>query len=129
MSLIIPAFNEEKRLPLTLIRIKSYLETVEYTYEVLVIDDGSTDLTFNRTKELCSAWPYLKVFTLGHNCGKGAAVKKGMLLAKGEVRAFSDADLSVPIEDLPVLLAPLPDKAQVVIASRAKDGTVIQIPL
>ena len=126
LSVVIPAYNEEARLPATLERVREYLDRSPEPYEVIVVDDGSEDGTLRIAREAAAAWPQLRVIGLGRNQGKGAAVRAGMLEAGGGVRLFSDADLSTPIEELPRLRAALGAGAQVVIASRALPGSVIE---
>ncbi len=127
LSLVVPAYNEARRLPGTLHRIREYLDAAGEAYEVIVIDDGSTDGTVECARDAAIAWPQLQVHMLTRNSGKGAAVRTGMLLARGAHRAFSDADLSTPIEELPKLRACLRGNCRVAIASRALAGTHIEI--
>jgi len=125
ISIIIPAFNEALRLPATLDRVESFLKTYGLTAEVIVVDDGSRDATAEVVRQRAAAWPQLKLVESARNAGKGAAVQLGMAQARGRYRIFSDADLSVPIDDLEKLLRPLRGGAGVAIASRAlKDSQV-----
>lgn len=98
LSIIIPCYNEEKRLPKTLFEMKKYLdENVSFPYEIIVVDNNSTDGTFEvaiRFEHLMKELRVIKCKTKG----KGAAVREGMLDAKGEYRAFVDADNSVSID-------------------------------
>jgi len=126
LSLVIPAFNEELRLPATLERVRQYLDSTGEQYEVIVVDDGSLDGTVRVAGAAAAIWPQLRVIPLPRNLGKGAAVRAGMLASGGEVRAFSDADLSTPIEELPKLRERLDSACQVVIGSRATPGAVIE---
>ena len=96
LSIIIPAYNEEKRLPATLARVREYLAASNWEFtEILVVDDGSRDGT-------CKAAEAAGVRVLRNpgNRGKGYSVRHGMLQAKGEWALFSDADLSSPIEEV-----------------------------
>jgi dolichyl-phosphate beta-glucosyltransferase len=127
LSLVIPAYNEAIRLPPTLARIREYLDSEPDDYEVLVVDDGSTDATVAAAEAVARDWPQLRVLRLPENRGKGAAVREGMLHARGALRAFSDADLSTPIEELPRLRARLGGDCQVAIASRDAPGSDIQV--
>lgn len=125
ISIIIPAFNEALRLPATLDRIERYLSTASITAEVIVVDDGSRDGTADVVRRRVGQWPQLKLIAAERNGGKGAAVRLGMVAARGRYRIFSDADLSVPIDDLEKLLRPLRSGAGVAIASRGlKDSQV-----
>jgi dolichyl-phosphate beta-glucosyltransferase len=127
LSMVIPAYNEARRLPPTLARLRDYLEAGPDTYEVLVVDDGSTDDTVFVAQAVAREWPQLEVLTLPQNQGKGAAVREGMLHARGALRAFSDADLSTPIEELPRLRSHLGGACHVAIASRDAPGSDIQV--
>jgi dolichyl-phosphate beta-glucosyltransferase len=127
LSMVIPAYNEARRLPPTLARLRDYLDAGADSYEVLVVDDGSDDDTVAVARELAREWPQLEVLTLPDNQGKGAAVREGMLRARGALRAFSDADLSTPIEELPRLRSHLGGACHVAIASRDAPGSDIQV--
>ena len=118
VSIIIPAFNEEQRLPKTLARLHEYLDSAGEEYEVIVVDDGSSDSTRDLVNQTAEAWPKLKLVSYGRNQGKGYAVKQGMLAAVGEHRILSDADLSAPIEEMVKLRAKLYQNCQVAIGSR-----------
>lgn len=119
LSVVVPAFDEAQRLPPTLARIREYLDAQNEEYEVIVVDDGSRDSTADLAEQVGSTWPQLSVIRLGRNQGKGAAVRAGMLQARGDHRLFTDADLSTPIDELPQLRAQLHDRCAVAIASRA----------
>jgi dolichyl-phosphate beta-glucosyltransferase len=118
LSVIVPAYNEAARLPATLHRLHEYLEETEPAYEVITVDDGSSDGTPDAALKIASDWPRLRVLRLLANRGKGWAVRAGMLAARGELRLFSDADLSTPIEELPKLRERIRGATQVAIASR-----------
>jgi dolichyl-phosphate beta-glucosyltransferase len=127
LSMVIPAYNEARRLPPTLARLRDYLDAGADSYEVLVVDDGSDDDTVAVARAVAREWPQLEVLTLPDNQGKGAAVREGMLRARGALRAFSDADLSTPIEELPRLRSHLGGACHVAIASRDAPGSDIQV--
>ena len=127
LSMVIPAYNEARRLPPTLTRLRDYLDAGADSYEVLVVDDGSDDDTVAVAQAVAREWPQLEVLTLPHTQGKGAAVREGMLHARGALRAFSDADLSTPIEELPRLRSHLGGACHVAIASRDAPGSDIQV--
>lgn len=97
LSVIIPAYNEAKRLPLTLIDIDKHLREREYSYEILVVNDGSTDETADIVIRFTHLINHLKLINNKENKGKGAAVRQGMLGAKGNWRLFMDADNSTSI--------------------------------
>ena len=105
LSIIIPAFNEEGRLPKTLDSILLYLQARRYDTEILVIDDGSSDRTSEIVNTYRRTYPGLRLVSNGGNRGKGYSVRHGMFEAKGEIALFSDADLSTPIEEADKLLA------------------------
>ena len=105
LSLIIPAFNEERRIGKNLDRILSFLQSQPYPSEIIIVDDGSRDRTGELVRERCGKHSGVRIHQQPRNSGKGGAVKQGMLLGNGEYLFFSDADLSVPIEMLPVFLA------------------------
>lgn len=124
LSAVIPAFNEAERIGDTLERVVSYLSGEAYSWEVVVVDDGSTDDTAAMAKE----WAHtsdsermVHVQTIPHG-GKGWAVKKGMLAASGQYRFMSDADLAMPIEQLDGFLERMEEGYDIVIGSRQKAG-------
>ncbi len=121
LSVVIPAYNEARRLPETLATIHAYLSGRPYTWEVIVADDGSEDGTAAIVEEFGRSHPEFRVYSFPH-LGKGAAVKQGMLLAGGEYRFLCDADLSMPIELLGRLLPPDAPNADIVIGSRESAG-------
>ncbi len=127
LSIVVPAYNEEQQLPATLARMRAYLDDRDEPYEVLVVDDGSSDGTLALARKAAVDWPRLQVLALAENTGKGAAVRLGMLTAKGEHRVFSDADLSTPIEEVEQLRARLTGNCAVAIASRALPDSQIDV--
>ena len=127
LSIVIPAYNEETRLPSTLQAVRSYMAASPRPYEVVVVDDGSRDSTPRLVQSMVDGWPELRVLGLGANRGKGAAVREGMLQAAGRLRLFSDADLSTPLEEMEKLRAAIEGGAEVAIASRVVPGAVIAV--
>ncbi|MBI2165905.1 MAG: glycosyltransferase family 2 protein [Chloroflexi bacterium] len=121
LSIVIPAYNEERRILKTLERVLAFLKAQPYTWEVLVVDDGSTDSTAGQVEELARGEQGLRVLRLGHQ-GKGWAVKQGMLDARGRFRFFCDADLAMPIDQLPRFLERCTAGVPVVIGSREAPG-------
>ena len=117
LSIVIPTFNEEARISGTLSRVIEYLTTQDYQWEIVVADDGSIDHTIRLVDLEIAKHSNIRVLHLPHR-GKGWAVKNGMLAAEGEYRVISDADLSVPIEQLDRLLPPLGPDADIVLGSR-----------
>jgi dolichyl-phosphate beta-glucosyltransferase len=124
LSVVIPAFNEEARLPATLARVRAYLDARGAPYQVLVVDDGSSDGTAAAARAAGGA---VQLLRHAHNRGKGHAVRAGMLAASGEQRLMTDADLSTPIEELPKLEAELRRGFDVAIGSRAVAGARIEV--
>lgn len=127
ISIVIPAYNEGHRLPATLDRIEQYLRQTGMPAEVIVSNDGSRDDTADVVRRHASSWPQLRLVSAERNGGKGAAVQRGMAEARGRYRIFSDADLSVPIDDLDKLLRPLRSGAGVAIASRALRASEVEV--
>jgi dolichyl-phosphate beta-glucosyltransferase len=123
LSIIVPAYNEEHRLPPTLAKLHAFLQTQPYRYEIVVVDDGSKDNTIGVTEALMATIPNLRIVRQIPNRGKGAAVRRGMLEARGQIRVMCDADGSMPAEELPKLLAPIiACKAEIAIGSRYVEG-------
>jgi dolichyl-phosphate beta-glucosyltransferase len=115
LSLVIPAYNEAKRIEATLKNFAGFLKSQNYDYEIIVVDDGSVDGTGNVVKKLNVN--KLQLISNGKNLGKGAAVKKGMLNAIGEVRIFTDADMPVAPENFNKFILELKNHCDVAIAS------------
>ena len=126
LSIIIPSYNEESRLPATLDRITAYVGSSGRETEVLVVDDGSKDGTAAVAESFRSKIPTLRVVSNGINRGKGYSVRHGIQEARGRVVLFTDADLSAPIEEAEKLLAAL-DTADLAIGSRAVDRRLITV--
>ncbi|MEY4529628.1 MAG: hypothetical protein RLZZ156_349 [Deinococcota bacterium] len=119
LSIIVPTYNEEIRILPTLASIAVVVSGIEANWELIVADDGSRDDTVRLVQEL--GWANLKVVAHA-NTGKGGAVRRGMLAARGQYLLFTDADNSTPIEELPKFLAAVQQKADIVIGSRAFAG-------
>ena len=127
LSVVVPAYNESTRLPESLRRMREHLDAAGEEYEVIVVDDGSSDDTYGATVALAETWPQLTVLHFEQNRGKGAAVREGMLAARGEHRLFSDADLSTPLDELPRLRARLQGDTRIAIASRGLADSQIEV--
>lgn len=123
LSIVIPAHNEESRLPPSLEKIDAFVRAQNFPCEVLVVENGSSDQTYEVTAELTLTRPYLRVMRLKGR-GKGLAVREGMLAARGEYRFICDADLSMPIEQVLRFIPPALDHPAVAIASREVKGAV-----
>jgi glycosyltransferase involved in cell wall biosynthesis len=127
LSIVIPSYNEELRLPATLESVAAYLKASGRTAEVLVVDDGSKDRTAAVAESFRDRIPSLRVVSNGVNRGKGFSVKHGTQKARGHIVLFTDADLSAPIEEADKLLAALDDNHDVAIGSRAIDRSLISV--
>jgi dolichyl-phosphate beta-glucosyltransferase len=123
LSIVIPAHNEEFRLPRTLAEIDRWIAERDETVEVIVVENGSSDRTADVVREFQAAHPYVRLIE-GVPQGKGNAVREGMLAARGEHRFLCDADLSMPIDELQKFLDPPAVTADVAIASREAPGAV-----
>lgn len=122
LSIVIPTYNEEKNIRKSLARVFSYLEDKDYSYEVLLVDDGSEDRTLEIVREFFGDREELRIIENPHR-GKGYTVRTGMLSAEGNYILFTDADLATPIEELDRLLIWLRDRDfEVAIASREGFG-------
>jgi dolichyl-phosphate beta-glucosyltransferase len=127
LSIIIPAFNEERRLPKALDSIGMYLKVHSLRSEVIVVDDGSSDATARLAASYQDKYSNLRVLSNGSNRGKGFSVRHGMLEAHGEIALFTDADLSTPIEEADKLIAALRERSyDGAIGSRALDRNLIE---
>ncbi|HTL83223.1 MAG TPA: dolichyl-phosphate beta-glucosyltransferase [Bacteroidia bacterium] len=126
LSIIIPAFNEAARITPTLHSFHSFLENNFPSFEILVVDDGSTDETVTVVRSLMKELPRLKIIVCPGNKGKGNAVRAGMLAATGDMRLFSDADGSTPITEISKLLQPLlNNECDIAIGSRYAPGSEV----
>jgi dolichyl-phosphate beta-glucosyltransferase len=128
LSIIIPAYNEEARLPRALALIRDYLAARGLgvsQVEIIVVDDGSTDATARVAEEWSRQLPFLRLVSNGENRGKGFSVRHGMLEARGRISLFTDTDLSAPIEEADKLFAALKAGNDIAIGSRALDRSLI----
>ncbi|SVC65558.1 uncharacterized protein METZ01_LOCUS318412, partial [marine metagenome] len=127
LSIIIPAYNEEKRLPSTLVTTIDFLKRQKYASEIIVVSDGSIDKTKEIAEGFKRSFSEFTVIEYFPNIGKGAAVKLGMEVSRGDYRLFMDADMAVPIGFLPKLLKNLSNPYQIVVGSRAsRDSKVLR---
>ncbi|MCY3915606.1 MAG: glycosyltransferase family 2 protein [Chloroflexi bacterium] len=125
LSIVIPAHNEESRLPPSLAQIDAFLRTKSFESEVIIVENGSEDRTYEVARDCARAYPNVSVIQSPDNLrGKGLAVKQGMLAATGDWRFICDADLSMRIEELAKFLPPHSDGHDIVIASREAPGAV-----
>lgn len=121
LSIIIPAHNEELRLPASLEKIDRFLAAQSFHAEVVIVENGSTDRTVNIIQDYQKRFPYIRLFQETRR-GKGLAVKRGMLEALGEYRFLADADLSMPIEEIIKFIPPALKDFDIAIASRESTG-------
>jgi dolichyl-phosphate beta-glucosyltransferase len=128
LSVIIPAYNEQDRLPKTLKEIDKYLKSQKYDYEIIVVNDGSKDRTAEVVREAMNEIKNMKLIDNKQNRGKGFVTRQGMLEAEGEYRLFTDADNSTPIEQIENLLPFFKDGYDIVIGSRDIKGAKIENP-
>lgn len=118
LSVVVPAYNEEERLPRSLARLHEYYEAQPYPYDLVVVSDGSTDRTAEIVREFTREHPKVRLIEYTPNRGKGRAVRTGMLDASGDLVLFCDADLATPPEETEKLLERMRDGADVAIGSR-----------
>jgi len=128
LSVIIPAYNEEKRLPKTLKDIEKYLKAQSYSWEIVVVSDGSKDNTAQVVRDLSSKIQNLRVIDNKENHGKGYVVRQGMMEAKGKYRIFTDADNSTSIEQVEKMWPEFEKGFEVIIGSRDIEGSVLAVP-
>jgi dolichyl-phosphate beta-glucosyltransferase len=127
LSIIIPAYNEQARLPATLQIVTQYLAAREWAFrEIIVVDDGSKDATVAAAEGFARKGHPVRILKNPGNRGKGYSVRHGMMEAAGEWLLFSDADLSTPIEELEKLYA-VGDSTPIAIGSRALDRSLIGV--
>lgn len=128
LSVVVPAYNEEQRLPQTLMAIGDYLSRSPYTYEIIAVNDGSRDGTASAVEALIGKVAKLKLIDNRANHGKGYVVRQGMLAAKGQIRLFTDSDNSTPIQQVEKLLPFFKQGYDIVIGSRDAKGAKLEPP-
>ncbi|MBU2635291.1 bifunctional glycosyltransferase family 2/GtrA family protein [Patescibacteria group bacterium] len=128
LSVIIPAYNEEKRLPKTLREINNYLKKQTYTSEIIVVSDGSNDKTVEVSRSMKPEINNLKVLEFKERLGKGFGVKEGIFEAKGEYRVFTDADNSTSIDQVEKMWPEFEAGHDIVIGSRDMKESVLAVP-
>jgi len=128
LSIIIPAYNEQERLKVTLEKVSLYLDIKQYESEVIVVDDGSTDDTVKvALSSKLNTSGRLTILQNEGNRGKGFSVRRAILAARGDYILFSDADLSTPIEEVEKLFKQIEVGADIVIGSRSIEGAQVQV--
>jgi dolichyl-phosphate beta-glucosyltransferase len=123
LSIIIPAYNEESRLSATLKEVGSFLNGQSYSFEVLIVNNNSSDRTAEIIKDYCSKYEFMRGL-FEETPGKGSAVRKGMMEAQGEYLFMCDADLSMPIDKVNNFIPPQLNGVDIAIASREAPGAV-----
>ncbi len=128
LSIVIPAYNEAVRIGASLKILRQYLESQNWTAEVIVVNDGSSDDTCGVVRNYAGQWQSLRLVDNGENCGKGYSIKNGIRNARGTIALFTDADLSAPVEEMPKILDPIFNgEADVTFGSRALDRSLIGV--
>ncbi|HEY0868208.1 MAG TPA: dolichyl-phosphate beta-glucosyltransferase [Fimbriimonas sp.] len=127
LSVVVPAYNEEERLPRTLARLHEYYIAQDYAFDVTIVSDGSKDATGAVVRAFARDHPHFSLLEHHPNRGKGYAVRQGVLAAKGEVVLFCDADLATPQEETEKLLPRIREGADVAIGSRPLRESKLEI--
>ena len=125
ITIVIPAYNEEKRITPTLKSIVSYFSDKKILHEIIVSDDGSSDNTVKIVTDLKTSYPQISVFSLNQNFGKGKAVREGMLRGKGDYILFMDADSSTSIEEFEKFIPLIYQSKDILIGTRKSKGARI----
>jgi len=128
LSIIIPAYNEEKRIPETLKKIKAYLKNQSYSWEIIVVNDGSKDNTAQVVQGIALQDENIRLIDNKKNNGKGYVVRQGLLEAKGDYRVFMDADNSTSVDHVEKMFPEFKNGYDVVIGSRDIKGAKLAIP-
>ena len=122
LSLIIPSYNESRRIKMSLVTIYEYLSNQKYSYEVILCDDGSYDSTLSIARDFSQGKSNFHILSLPDK-GKGSAVKAGMIAARGKYRFMCDADLAMPLEQIKLFLTELKNGCDIAIGSRELIGS------
>lgn len=129
ISVVIPCFNEKERIERNIVLINNYLRNNFENYEIIVVDDGSNDGTREKLIKIKNTLNKVKIVFFQQNHGKGFAVTNGMKLAEKEIVLFLDADLAIPIEELPKFIDEINKGMEVAIASRFISGAELISPI
>lgn len=128
LSIVIPAYNEAERIPAALLAMDKQLSAVDYSYEILVVNDGSMDNTAVIVEGMTKMVRNLRLVNVKNNQGKGGTVREGMLAAIGRVRLFTDADNSTSIDQFEKMMPLFKDGYGIVIGSRSVRGAKLDPP-
>ena len=128
LSIVIPAYNEAERIPTALLAMDKCLSSVDYSYEILVINDGSTDNTAVVVEGMTKMVRNLRLINVKNNEGKGRTVRQGMLAATGKIRLFTDADNSTSIDQFEKMMPLFKEGYGIVIGSRSVRGAKLDPP-
>lgn len=127
LSIVLPAYNEEERIERTLKEIIAYLKDKPFRSEIIVVNDGSNDKTFDTAKATLNGFEGSQIISRAENVGKGYSVREGVLHAGGDIILFSDADLSTPIQEFEKLIEWIRNGYDVAIGSRDVKGSEVVI--
>jgi dolichyl-phosphate beta-glucosyltransferase len=127
LSVVVPCYNEEQRLPRTIEQIEAYLDARGDPYELILVDDGSADATRKVMDDAAAKHKAVRIVALPRNRGKGRALAEGVKVSRGESVLVTDADLSTPIDELHKLEAAVRSGAGVAIASRSIKGSRVEL--
>ncbi|MCM8763999.1 MAG: glycosyltransferase family 2 protein [Candidatus Omnitrophica bacterium] len=125
LSIVIPAYNEEKTIQNTLNKVYDFFKKTDLIFEIIVVDDGSSDLTALKVNEIKRNYSCINLVSYPKNAGKGEAVKRGVMASKGNLILFSDADLSTPISEVGKFLPFINQGYDIVIGSRRVKNSLI----
>src|SRR3989338_3107273 len=125
ITIVIPAYNEEKRIIPTLKSIVSYFSAKKIPHEIIISDDGSSDNTVKIVTDLKTSYPQISVFSLNKNSGKGKAVREGMIRGKGDYTLFMDADSSTSIEEFEKFIPLIYQSKDILMGTRKSKGARI----
>lgn len=128
LSVIIPAYNEAERIPKTLLAMDAHLSKASYSYEILVVNDGSRDNTAEVVANMAKVVKHLALIDIKENHGKGSVVREGMLKATGDIRLFTDADNSTSVDQVEAMFPFIKEGYGMVIGSRAIAGAKLDPP-
>jgi len=128
LSVVIPAYNEEANIAQCIATVYQVLASTDWDWEIIVVNDGSSDQTVSVVENLLSRWSILRLVNNRGNYGKGYSVRHGALQAAGKIILFSDADLSAPVTEIPKLIGPiLNNDCDIAFGSRGIDRSLIGV--